>query len=152
MPLFHPKMDLTNTSARWNGWRDLILILSLQIYRTTPGSKPCYCIKLERKFYEIFKIVPDTGADDDYKTTVYKLTGYFKPEKKVYQSYVFRQANQGPKEPIEDFYTRLRGLAKSMNGNSSQLRKCAPRDPNYTLQDMSMGGRKLKLVLYKPQR
>ena len=117
--------------------------------------------------YEIFIIVPDTGADDDYKTTVYKLTGYFKPEKKIYQSYVFRQANQGPKEPIEDFYTRLRGLAKYcefhdtnfeikmqsiFNGNSSQLRKCAPRDPKYTLQDMSMGGRKLKLVLYKPQR
>ena len=62
---------------------------------------------------EIFKTLPDTGADDDYKTAVNKLTEYFEPERNViYQTYVFRQAKQGPKEPIEDSYTRLRGLAK----------------------------------------
>ena len=94
----------------------------------------------------------------DCKSAVKVLTKYFKPEKNViYQTYVFRQATQGKEESIDEFHTRLRGLAKHCefadadceikmqivtNCTSSRLRKKALQDPTYTLTNMLIDGRK----------
>ena len=94
----------------------------------------------------------------DFKSAVKVLTKYFEPEKNViYQTYVFRLATQGKEESIDEFHTRLRGLAKHCefadadfeiklqivtNGTSSRLRKKALQDPTYTLTNMLIDGRK----------
>ena len=86
------------------------------------------------------------------------LTEYFEPEKNVtYRTYVFRQVTQGKEESIDEFHTRLRGLAKYCeftnidfeikmqivtNGTSSRLRKKALQDPKYSLANMLIDGRK----------
>ena len=61
----------------------------------------------------------------------------------IYQTYVCRQATQGKEEGIDEFHTRLRGLAKHCefadadfeiemqivaNGSSSRLRNKALQD------------------------
>jgi hypothetical protein len=62
--------------------------------------------------HEIFKTLEE-GESKDFKSAVKALTEYFEPEKNViYRTYVFRQATRGKKESIDEFHTRLRGLAK----------------------------------------
>ena len=71
--------------------------------------------------------------------------------------YVFRQATQGKEEGIDEFHSRLSGLAKHCefveadfeikmqivtNGTSWRLRKKALQDPIYTLTNMLIDGRK----------
>ena len=68
----------------------------------------------------------------------------------IYQTYVFRQATQSKEEGIDEFHTRLRGLAKHCefadadfeikvqivtNYRSSRLRKKALQDPTNTYLD-----------------
>ena len=75
----------------------------------------------------------------------------------IYQTYVFRQATQSKEEGIDEFHTRLRGLAKHCefadadfeikvqivtNGTSSRLRKKALQDPTYTLTNTLIDGQK----------
>ena len=100
----------------------------------------------------------EEDEEKDFKSAVKVLTKYFEPEKNViYQTYVFRQATQGKEESIDEFHTRLRGLAKHCefadldfeikmqivtNGTSSRLRKKAVQDPTYTLTNMLIDGRK----------
>ena len=112
--------------------------------------------------YDIFKTIPNIGADDAYDTAVQKLTEYFEPDKnRIYQTYVFRQTIQGSTETLDAYHTKLRGLAKFcdfhdaefeikmqivLNGTSSCLRKRAPRDPDYTLADMFIDGRNTETI------
>ena len=140
MPVFEPKSDPANTSASWTQWlerfntylitaniRDPARLRALLLYQAGPAV------------YEIFKTLPGTGTNEDYDIVVEKLTTHFEPVKnKIYQTYVFRQAKKGPSETIDEFHTRLRGLAQHCefhdaefkikmqivgNGTSTRLRK-----------------------------
>ncbi len=107
--------------------------------------------------YEIFKTLEENETKD-FKSAVKALTKYFEPEKNViYQTYVFRQATQGKEESIDEFHTRLPGLAKHCDfaeaefeikmqivtsSTYSRLRKKALQDPSYTLANMLIDGRK----------
>ena len=111
--------------------------------------------------YEIFKTLPNTGAAKDFKKAVDALTAYFEPDKnKIYQTYMFRQAKQMPSETVDQYHTRLRGLAKYCDfhdtdfeikmqivcsGTSSRLRKRALRDADYSLKDMLVDSRKAEI-------
>jgi uncharacterized protein (UPF0305 family) len=103
--------------------------------------------------YEIFKMLEEIETKD-FKSAVKALTKYFGQDKNViYQTYVFRQTTQGKEESIDEFYTRLRRLAKHCDfadaefeikmqivtsGTSSGLRK----KPSYTLANMLIDRRK----------
>ena len=53
--------------------------------------------------YDIFDTLQDTGAADDYDTTVAKLNAYFCPKVNTeYETYIFRQARQTKNETSDD--------------------------------------------------
>ena len=63
--------------------------------------------------YEIVTTLPNTGEDKDVKKAMDALTAYFELDKnKIYHTYMFRQAKQMPSETVDQYHTRLRGLAK----------------------------------------
>ena len=159
MPLFEPKADPTNTSARWTQWIerfDTYLVASN--IKATGRKRALLLYQAGPEVHEIFKTLPDTGDEKDYDAAVKALTTYFEPDKnKIYQTYTFRQAKQQDNETIDEFHTRLRRLAKHCNfpdvdfeikmqivcnGTSSRLRKKALKEPDYSLKGMLIDGRK----------
>ena len=115
--------------------------------------------------HEIFKTLEESETKD-FKSAVKALTEYFEPEKNViYRTYVFRQATQGKEESIDEFHTRLRGLAKYCeftnidfeikmqivtNGISSRLRKKALGTQNIVWQTCQSMDENTKLFQLKP--
>ena len=158
MPAFEPRSDPTSTSARWTRWLERFntYLLAADI-KDDARKRALLLYQAGPEVYEIFKTLQE-DEDKDYKSAVKALTEYFEPEKNViYQTYVFRQATQGKDETIDEFHTRLRGLAKHCdfanpdfeikmqivtNGTSSRLRKKALQDSKYSLADMLIVGRK----------
>ena len=158
MPAFEPRSDPTSTSARWTRWLERFntYLIAADI-KDDARKRALLLYQAGSEVYEIFKTLEEDEAKD-FKSAVKALTKYFKPEKNViYQTYVFRQAIQGKEESIDEFHTRLRGLAKHCafadadfeikmqivtNGTSSRLRKKALQDPTYTLTNMLIDGRK----------
>jgi hypothetical protein len=100
----------------------------------------------------------ETGEAADYELAKTKLTTYFEPQNnRRYEVYKFREAKQGNTETLDQFHTRLRKLAQTcafndadfeveqqiiMAGTSSPIRKKALRDPDYTLRDILLDGRR----------
>ena len=160
MPAFDPRIDPTNTSARWTKWLERFntYLIAADI-KDDSRKRALLLYQAGPEVYEIFKTLTEEGEEKNYKSAVDALTAYFEPEKNViYQTYVFRQATQRKDESIDEFHTRLRGLAKYCNfgnvdfeikmqivtnGTSSRLRKRALKDPKYSLNDMLIDGRKL---------
>ena len=160
MPAFEPRSDPTSTSARWTRWLERFntYLIAADI-KDDARKRALLLYQAGSEVYEIFKTLEEDEAKD-FKSAVKALTKYFEPEKNViYQTYVFRQAIQGKEESIDEFHTRLRGLAKHCtfadadfeikmqivtNGTSSRLRKKALQDPTYTLTNMLIDGRKYK--------
>ncbi|XP_028411669.1 uncharacterized protein K02A2.6-like [Dendronephthya gigantea] len=159
MPLFEPKADPTNTSARWTQWiqRFKTYLVATNV-KDTARQRALLLYQAGPEVHEIFKTLPDKGDEKDYEAAVNALTAYFEPEKnRIYQTYMFRQAAQQDNETIDEFHTRLRRLAKHCeftdvefeikmqivcNGTSSRLRKKALKESNYSLKDMLIDGRK----------
>ena len=163
MPHFQPKSDPTNTSTRWSQWLERFeQYLKATNITANARKRALLLYQAGPEVYDIFKTIPDTGADDAYDTAVQKLTEFFEPDKnRIYQTYVFRQTIQGSTETLDAYHTTLRGLAKFcafhdadfeikmqivLHGTSSRLRKRALRDPDYTLDDMLIDGRKTETI------
>ena len=147
MPLFEPKADPTNTSARWTQWiQRFNTYLVASNVKDTARKRALLLYQAGPEVHEIFKTLPDTGDEKNYEAAVNALTAYFEPEKnRIYQTYMFRQASQQDNETIDEFHTRLRRLAKHCefvdvefeikmqivcNGTSSRLRKKALKESN----------------------
>ena len=162
MPIFEPKSDPTNTNARWTQWLERFntYLVAADIKDETQ-KRAILLYQAGPEVYEIFKTLPNTGEAKDFKKAMDALTAYFEPDKnKIYQTYMFRQAKQMPSETVDQYHTRLRGLAKYCdfhdtdfeikmqivcNGTSSRLRKRALRDADYSLRDMLVDGRKVEI-------
>ena len=142
MPIFELKSDPTNTSARWTQWLQRFRMYLAAAYIKDDTQK-CAILLYQSgpEVFEIFKTLPDTGEAKDFKKAADALTAHFEADKnKIYQTYLFRQAKQMTTETIDQFHTRLRGLAKYCdfhdtdfeikiqivcNGTSTRLRKRA---------------------------
>ena len=163
MPHFQPKSDPTNTSTRWSQWLERFeQYLKATNITANARKRALLLYQAGPEVYDIFKTIPNTGADDAYDTAVQKLTEFFEPDKnQIYQTYVFRQTIQGSTETLDAYHTKLRGLAKFcafhdadfeikmqivLHGTSRRLRKRALRDPDYTLADMLIDGRKTETI------
>lgn len=159
MPLFEPKADPTNTSARWTQWIERFnTFLIASNVKDNARKRALLLYQAGPEVHEIFKTLTDTGDDKDYEAAVNALTRHFEPDKnRIYQTYMFRQATQQENETIDEFHTRLRQLAKHCdftdvefeikmqivcNGTSSRLRKKALKERDYSLKDMLIDGRK----------
>ena len=98
---------------------------------------------------EIFKQLPDTGADEDFDTAKEKLCLYFKPQKnRRYEVYRFRQGTQEQSETLDKFHMRLRTLSQT----------CEFTDTNFEIEELIIIGgtsskiRKLKDMLLEGSR
>ena len=74
---------------------------------------------------EIFDTLEDVGDEKDYKKAVEKLNARFSSQLNITcEVYNFRQVKQKEGETLDNFYTRLRSLAKICNfANPIRLRK-----------------------------
>ena len=114
MPIFEPKSDPSNTSARWKQWLERFhtYFVATDIKDGTQ-KRAILLYQVGPEVFETFKTLPDTGEAKDFKKAVDALTAHFEPDKnKIYQTYLFRQAKQMTTETIDQFHTRLHGLTK----------------------------------------
>ena len=156
IPLFQPKADPTNQWTQWIERFNTYLVASN--IKDTGCKRALLLYQAGPEVHEIFKTLLETGDEKDYDSAVKALTTYFEPDKnKIHQTYMFHQAKQQDKETINEFHTRLRHIPKLCNfpdvdfeikmqivcnGTSSRLRKKAPKEPDYSLKDMLIDGRK----------
>ena len=109
MPIFEPKNDPINTSARWTQWLERFnaYLVAADIKDETQ-KRAILLYQAGPEVYEIFKTLPNTGEAKDFRKAVDDLTAYFEPDKnKIYQTYRFRQAKQMPSETVDQYHTRL---------------------------------------------
>jgi hypothetical protein len=87
MPLFEPKADPTNTSARWRQWiQRFSTYLVASTVKDTARKRGLLLYQAGPEVHEIFKTLPDTGDEKNYEAAVNALTAYFEPEKnRIYQ-------------------------------------------------------------------
>ena len=82
MPLFEPKADPTNTSARWTQWiQRFNTYLVTSNLKDTARKRALLLYQGGPEVHEIFKTFPDTGDEKNYEAAVNALTAYFEPEK-----------------------------------------------------------------------
>jgi hypothetical protein len=95
MPAFEPRSDPTSTRVRWTRWLERFNTYLLAADIKDDARKRAL-------------LLYQAG-----QSAVKALTEYVEPEKNVIcRTYVFRQATQGEEDSIDEFHTRLRGLAK----------------------------------------
>ena len=69
MPLFKPKADPTNTSARWTQWIErLNIFLIASNIKDTSRKRDLLLYQAGPEVHEIFKTLPDTGDEKDFDT------------------------------------------------------------------------------------
>ena len=86
MPIFEPKSDPTNTSARWTQWveRFHTYLVAADIKDDTQ-KRAILLYQAGPEVFEIFKTLQDTGEAKDFKRAVDALTAHFEPDKnKIY--------------------------------------------------------------------
>ena len=107
---------------------------------------------------EIFSQIPGTVDAADYELARDKLTVYFERQtNRRYEVYKFRQTRQEQGETLDHFHSRLRHLSVNctftdtdfkieeqiiVGGISYKIRRRALRDPDYSLKDMLLDGRR----------
>ena len=93
MPLFEPKADPTNNSARWTQWIERFNTFLLASNIKDPSRKRALLLyQAGPEVHEIFKTLPDTGDEKDFAKAVQELTKHFEPEK---NRYMFRHICSG---------------------------------------------------------
>ena len=157
MPPFDP--DGANVAQNWKTWlADFKTYLIASNIMDKKRQRALLLHQAGQRVREIFRQLPNTREDDDFDTTVKKLTSYFEPQKnKLFKVYTFRKTVQGPNETLDQFHQWLGTLAENwefhdlkfeiqvqivIGGRSTRLRKQALRDPKYTLKDMLLEGRR----------
>lgn len=158
---FNPLEDPTSLASKWDAWIKRFNRFVVGMDVKDPTRKRALLLYLAGPEVErIFETLPETGEDKEYDIAVQKLTAYFSPKKNtLYEIHLFRQARQRPDETMDQFYTRLRQLAKTceftdadkeikiqlvQQCQSSRVRKKALRD-NPSLDDLLSFARSIEL-------
>ena len=96
MPQFQPQSDPTNTGARWTVWVERYETYLIAADVKEGGRKRALLFyQAEPEVYKIFKILPDTGDNEDYTKAKDALTKHFKPAKNpIYETYIFSKQNK----------------------------------------------------------
>ena len=116
VPEFNPDAELgASLATRWNTWlADFEMFLLASGITDEKRKRALLLYQAGQRVREIFRQIPETGTDSDYKIAKDKLTEYFEPQKnRRYEVYRFRQAVQEPNETLDQFHTRLRTLAQT---------------------------------------
>ena len=100
MPLFEPKADPTNTSARWTQWIERFnTFLIASNIKDTSRKRALLLYQAGPEVHEIFKTLPDTGDEKDFDKAVQALAKHFEPEKnRIYPTYIYVQASNSTRK------------------------------------------------------
>ena len=160
LPEFDPDIEVgASLSTRWRQWlRDFDTYLLASGIRDLGRKRAILLHQAGSRVREIFSQIPDTGDAADYELARDKLTAYFEPQtNRRYEVYKFRQTRQEQGETLDHFHTRLRHLSVNctftdtdfeieeqiiVGGISNKIRRKALRDPDYSLKDMLLDGRR----------
>ena len=115
MPVFDPDAAIgASVATRWNTWiADFEMFLTASGITDDTRKRALLLYQAGGRVREIFKQIPDNGAEDAYDTAKTKLLDYFAPQKnKRYEVYKFRQTTQEPTETLDQFHTRLRTMTE----------------------------------------
>ena len=91
MPEFNPDAELgASLATRWNTWlADFEMFLLASGITDEKRKRALLLYQAGQRVGEIFRQIPETGTDSDYKIAKDKLTEYFEPQKnrryKVYR-------------------------------------------------------------------
>ena len=105
-----------------------------------------------QELFDTLTVAAPNEKEDVFDVALAALTKYFAPKANVaFERHVFRQATQGPDESVDDFCTRLKGLASTCEFDnrdehvrdqfidkcaSSSLRRRLLRERNLTLDSL----------------
>ena len=170
MPEFSADAKIgTSLATRWSNWQ-----ADFEMYLTASGiidpkrKRALLLYQAGPRVREIFKQIPETGADEDYEVAKQKLKAYFDPQKnRRYEVYRFRQTTQEDNETLDQFHTRIRTMSETcefanvdfeieeqiiIGGNSSKIRKRALRDPTFDLKAMLLEGQRDEQSTYQAKQ
>ena len=120
---FNTRGDPTNLGSSWKKWRqgfDLYLIAAG--ITSDPQKEPLLLHCGGQDLREIFDTLPECTNDElsKYEKACKVLDDYFLPKQnKRYERHVFRSCQQKESEPIAQYVTRLRSLAKTCQFNDA---------------------------------
>ena len=100
VPEFNPDAEFgPSLATRWNTWlADLEMFLLASGITDEKRKRALLLYQAGQRVREIFRQIPETGTDSDYKIAKDKLTKYFEPQKnRRYEGYRFRQVVHGSK-------------------------------------------------------
>ena len=167
LPPFDPDATVgASLAPRWKTWvSDFTTYLVANAIDNNKRKRALLLYLAGSRVREIFRHLTDTGGDEDFDTALTALTKYFEPHRnRLYEVYTFRQAFQEPTETIDQYHTRLRGLAENcefadadfeiimqivLHGTSSHLRKQALKNPSIKLSDLLLAGRQEEISRFQ---
>ncbi|XP_069168291.1 uncharacterized protein [Procambarus clarkii] len=112
-PAFDPDCDQTNLSQRWVKWlkrfENLLIVSDI---KSAEGKRAFLLHYADDRVCDIFDTLKDTGGAKDYDIAKAKLTEHFKPRQNTAMEIMhFRRARQLSNETVDQYHTRLQGLA-----------------------------------------
>jgi hypothetical protein len=154
-PAFDIDSEPGSVGPRWKKWTQRFENYLVALDLTDAARKKATMLHFAcERVHDIYDTKAEDG--DDYDAVKGKLDTYFTPKKNVqFEIYTFRSAEQAdeghPNESVDDYATRLRGLAKNcefanveneikaqiiQKCSSSRLRRRALRQPDQSLDDL----------------
>ena len=107
MPEFKPDAKIgASLATSWKNWQsDFEMFITASRITDNKQKRALLLYQAGSRVREIFKQLPDTGDDDNYKLAKTKLQEYFDPQKnRRYEVYRFREAKQEPTETLDAFH------------------------------------------------
>ena len=114
LPAFDPYSDPPSLCTRWTKWQRRFEDAMIGFDITSAKRQRALLLHFGGEdLQDVFETLDNTGTVDEIIPALDALTAYFTPKKNtVYEAIIFRDAVQEENETIDQFYTRLRKLAK----------------------------------------
>ena len=125
VPEFRPDEEIgAILSPRGRDWlSDFDMFLDASGITDSKRKRALLLYQAGSRVREIFKQLPDTGADEDFDTANEKHCLYFEPQKnRRFEVYRFRQATQEQSETLDKFHMRLRTLSQTCEFTDTDLK------------------------------
>ncbi|XP_041453694.1 uncharacterized protein K02A2.6-like [Lytechinus variegatus] len=119
VPPPHPfSMSSSRSSSAWSKWMRSFSYYIGAAGITQAAQKKSLLLHIAgpdvQELFDTLTVGSPTDEQNEYDVALAALTSYFAPAANIaFERHLFRQANQGQDESVDDFCTRLKGLASS---------------------------------------
>ena len=120
---FDPSVEVESLGIRWKKWVERLENLFIALNITDLKRQRALLLYYGGEaVHNIYKTLTD-DPNEEYKTAVEKLTGYFEPKINLTFEYTFRQIRQLEGESFDKFITRVRESAKRCKFETNEARE-----------------------------